>query len=60
MLCFLRYTIPERFLNDSYTHTHFLSGGLAAVIYTDTLQTFVMIIGAIILTITGLYNYHNL
>lgn len=50
MLCFLRYTIPERFL----------SGGLAAVIYTDTLQTFVMIIGAIILTITGLYNYHNL
>lgn len=31
-----------------------ISGGLAAVIYTDTLQTLVMIIGAIILTITGL------
>lgn len=28
-------------------------GGLAAVIYTDTLQTFIMIIGAVILTITG-------
>lgn len=38
----------------------FLSGGLAAVIYTDTLQTFVMIVGAIILTITGLYHYHTL
>lgn len=31
-----------------------IPGGLAAVIYTDTLQTFVMIIGAIILTIMGL------
>ena len=28
-----------------------LVGGLAAVIYTDTLQTFVMIIGALILTV---------
>lgn len=35
---------------------HCLLGGLAAVIYTDTLQTFVMIIGAIILTITGSLN----
>lgn len=34
------------------------SGGLAAVIYTDTLQTLVMIIGAIILTITGLFLGH--
>ncbi|KAM4583887.1 sodium/mannose cotransporter SLC5A10 [Odontesthes bonariensis] len=30
-----------------------IAGGLAAVIYTDTLQTFIMIIGAIILTITA-------
>lgn len=36
---------------------HFLSGGLAAVIYTDTLQTFIMIIGAIILTITGMCHF---
>lgn len=36
----------------------FISGGLAAVIYTDTLQTFVMIIGAIILTIMGLFLGH--
>lgn len=35
-----------------------ISGGLAAVIYTDTLQTFVMIIGAIILTIMGLLMEH--
>lgn len=26
------------------------SGGLAAVIYTDTLQTFIMVVGSIILT----------
>uniref|UniRef100_A0A3B3CXG9 Sodium/mannose cotransporter SLC5A10 n=1 Tax=Oryzias melastigma TaxID=30732 RepID=A0A3B3CXG9_ORYME len=30
-----------------------IAGGLAAVIYTDTLQTFIMIVGAIILTITA-------
>lgn len=30
-----------------------LSGGLAAVIYTDTLQTLIMFVGAIILTVTG-------
>lgn len=45
-----------RYLKISRTHVLFLSGGLAAVIYTDTLQTVVMIIGAIILTITGLYS----
>jgi Na+(H+)/acetate symporter ActP len=28
-------------------------GGLAAVIYTDTLQTMIMVIGAVILTILG-------
>lgn len=48
------------YLKISITHIHCLSGGLAAVIYTDTLQTVVMIIGAIILTITGLYNSHTL
>lgn len=42
-----------------FTHISMLiSGGLAAVIYTDTLQTLVMIIGAIILTITGLLFGH--
>ncbi|KAM9454691.1 sodium/mannose cotransporter SLC5A10 [Clarias gariepinus] len=30
-----------------------IAGGLAAVIYTDTLQTFIMIIGAVVLTITA-------
>uniref|UniRef100_A0A8C1BHY3 Sodium/mannose cotransporter SLC5A10 n=2 Tax=Cyprinus carpio TaxID=7962 RepID=A0A8C1BHY3_CYPCA len=35
------------------TALYTIAGGLAAVIYTDTLQTFVMIIGAIILTITA-------
>ncbi|KAJ3614929.1 hypothetical protein NHX12_018498 [Muraenolepis orangiensis] len=30
-----------------------VTGGLAAVIYTDTLQTVIMVVGAIILTITG-------
>lgn len=42
-----------------FTHiSMIISGGLAAVIYTDTLQTLVMIIGAIILTITGLLFGH--
>lgn len=36
-----------------------LVGGLAAVIYTDTLQTFVMIVGAIILTITGSFTLNE-
>uniref|UniRef100_A0AAY4CGZ6 Sodium/mannose cotransporter SLC5A10 n=1 Tax=Denticeps clupeoides TaxID=299321 RepID=A0AAY4CGZ6_9TELE len=35
------------------TALYTIAGGLAAVIYTDTLQTFVMIIGAVILTITA-------
>ncbi|KAJ0050565.1 hypothetical protein NL108_004840 [Boleophthalmus pectinirostris] len=35
------------------TALYTIAGGLAAVIYTDTLQTFVMIMGAIILTITA-------
>ncbi|XP_062304531.1 sodium/mannose cotransporter SLC5A10 [Osmerus eperlanus] len=35
------------------TALYTIAGGLAAVIYTDTLQTFIMIIGAIILTITA-------
>ncbi|XP_069036905.1 sodium/mannose cotransporter SLC5A10 [Lepisosteus oculatus] len=45
------------------TALYTIAGGLAAVIYTDTLQTFVMIIGAIILTITAfnkIGGYHNL
>lgn len=43
-----------------FTHlSTVVSGGLAAVIYTDTLQTFVMIIGAIILTIMGLLKNKN-
>lgn len=42
-----------------FTHiSMIISGGLAAVIYTDTLQTLVMIVGAIILTITGLLFGH--
>ncbi|XP_076846184.1 LOW QUALITY PROTEIN: sodium/mannose cotransporter SLC5A10 [Brachyhypopomus gauderio] len=35
------------------TALYTIAGGLAAVIYTDTLQTFIMIIGAIVLTITA-------
>ncbi|TTE66785.1 Sodium/nucleoside cotransporter [Bagarius yarrelli] len=35
------------------TALYTIAGGLAAVIYTDTLQTFIMITGAIILTITA-------
>ncbi|KAL7846066.1 hypothetical protein AOLI_G00242580 [Acnodon oligacanthus] len=35
------------------TALYTIAGGLAAVIYTDTLQTFIMIIGAVILTITA-------
>ncbi|KAK1164795.1 sodium/glucose cotransporter 5-like isoform X2 [Acipenser oxyrinchus oxyrinchus] len=45
------------------TALYTIAGGLAAVIYTDTLQTFIMIIGAIILTITAfnkIDGYHNL
>lgn len=42
---------------DTKSHNHSSSGGLAAVIYTDTLQTFIMIVGAIILTITGVCHH---
>uniref|UniRef100_A0A3B3SVA0 Sodium/mannose cotransporter SLC5A10 n=1 Tax=Paramormyrops kingsleyae TaxID=1676925 RepID=A0A3B3SVA0_9TELE len=45
------------------TALYTIAGGLAAVIYTDTLQTFIMIIGAIILTITAfnkIGGYNNL
>ncbi|XP_037830670.1 sodium/glucose cotransporter 5 [Kryptolebias marmoratus] len=35
------------------TALYTIAGGLAAVIYTDTLQTFIMFVGAIILTITA-------
>ncbi|RXM31959.1 Sodium/glucose cotransporter 5 [Acipenser ruthenus] len=45
------------------TALYTIAGGLAAVIYTDTLQTFIMIIGAIILTITAfnkIDGYQNL
>uniref|UniRef100_A0A3B4GD04 Sodium/mannose cotransporter SLC5A10 n=1 Tax=Pundamilia nyererei TaxID=303518 RepID=A0A3B4GD04_9CICH len=35
------------------TALYTIAGGLAAVIYTDTLQTFIMLIGAIILTVTA-------
>uniref|UniRef100_A0A8C6MKV3 Sodium/mannose cotransporter SLC5A10 n=1 Tax=Nothobranchius furzeri TaxID=105023 RepID=A0A8C6MKV3_NOTFU len=36
------------------TALYTIAGGLAAVIYTDTLQTFIMIVGSVILTITAL------
>ncbi|KPP79088.1 sodium/glucose cotransporter 5-like, partial [Scleropages formosus] len=45
------------------TALYTIAGGLAAVIYTDTLQTFIMIIGAVILTITAfnkIGGYNNL
>ncbi|XP_028669626.2 sodium/glucose cotransporter 5 [Erpetoichthys calabaricus] len=45
------------------TALYTIAGGLAAVIYTDTLQTFIMIIGAIVLTITAfskIGGYQNL
>ncbi|NXU06322.1 SC5A1 protein, partial [Buphagus erythrorhynchus] len=32
------------------TALYTITGGLAAVIYTDTLQTFIMVVGSIILT----------
>uniref|UniRef100_A0A3B5LTR7 Sodium/mannose cotransporter SLC5A10 n=1 Tax=Xiphophorus couchianus TaxID=32473 RepID=A0A3B5LTR7_9TELE len=41
------------------TALYTIAGGLAAVIYTDTLQTFIMIIGAIILTITGMCKFYH-
>ncbi|XP_072125147.1 sodium/mannose cotransporter SLC5A10-like [Mobula birostris] len=45
------------------TALYTIAGGLAAVIYTDTLQALVMIIGTVILTITAfnkIGGYHNL
>ena len=38
------------------TGLYTISGGLAAVIYTDLFQTFVLIAGAVILTLTGLHH----
>lgn len=45
--------VGVRFLvrKNTYDGYCFFAGGLAAVMYTDTLQCFVMILGAIILTI---------
>lgn len=37
-----------------------VTGGLAAVIYTDTLQAFVMVLGATILTVIGLHKVGGL
>ncbi|XP_054848630.1 sodium/mannose cotransporter SLC5A10 isoform X2 [Eublepharis macularius] len=45
------------------TAVYTIAGGLAAVIYTDTLQTFIMIVGAIILAVIAfnkIGGYHNL
>ncbi|XP_069760959.1 sodium/mannose cotransporter SLC5A10-like [Narcine bancroftii] len=45
------------------TALYTIAGGLAAVIYTDTLQALVMIVGMVILTITAfnkIGGYHNL
>ena len=33
----------------------YLSGGLAAVIFTDTFQTVVMLVGSIFLAVLGMY-----
>ena len=35
------------------------AGGLAAVIYTDTLQAFVMVVGATVLTVIGKATYYS-
>nr|XP_020670284.1 sodium/glucose cotransporter 5 isoform X1 [Pogona vitticeps] len=45
------------------TAVYTIAGGLTAVIYTDALQTLVMVVGAIILTVTAfdkIGGYHNL
>jgi Na+/proline symporter len=36
-----------------------LAGGLAAVIYTDTLQSFILIIGALIVAVIGEFELGN-
>lgn len=38
---------------DTYPATLFLPGGLATVIYTDALQTVIMVVGAVILAVKG-------
>ena len=35
---------------------HLFSGGLTAVIYTDTLSAFVMVLGALVVSIKGLWH----
>ncbi|KAM6424184.1 sodium/mannose cotransporter SLC5A10 isoform 2-T2 [Liasis olivaceus] len=45
------------------TAVYTIAGGLTAVIYTDTLQTLIMVVGAIILTVIAfcrIGGYHNL
>ena len=37
-----------------------LSGGLAAVIYTDALQTIILVTGAVILSVLGMSSYRNI
>lgn len=38
---------------DTYQGTLFPAGGLATVIYTDALQTVIMVVGAVILAVKG-------
>lgn len=38
---------------DTYPATLFPAGGLATVIYTDALQTVIMVVGAVILAVKG-------
>lgn len=37
----------------THSGTLFLAGGLATVIYTDVLQTVIMVVGAVILAVKG-------
>lgn len=46
--------------NDTKVSSLIIAGGLAAVIYTDTLQAFVMLTGAVILTILSEFGFLNL
>lgn len=41
----MRHLLQQAFL--------FLAGGLATVIYTDALQTIIMVVGAVILAVKG-------
>ena len=48
------YTLHTSILvasNDVFLLFHFFSGGLRAVIFTDTLQTFILVAGAVVVTI---------